>query len=125
MANGLHIILGDEQVKSVFVNVFGGITSCDTIAQGIVSAVETLGGLPKPIVVRLDGNNAEAGHAILAQAAIEGVTMAQTMDGAADAVTAIAEKQPAAAGTADAEGAATGAPSRTTTPTAPTAAQEA
>ncbi|MBF0696644.1 ADP-forming succinate--CoA ligase subunit beta [Actinomyces bowdenii] len=125
MATGLEVVASDPQVRAILVNVFGGITSCDTIAQGIVSAVETLGGLPKPIVVRLDGNNAEAGHAILAQAAIEGVTMAQTMDGAADAVTAIAEKQPAAAGTADAEGAATGAPSRTTTPTAPTAAQEA
>ena len=79
-----------------FLDLGGGssaeITSCDTVAQGIVTAVESLGGLPKPVVVRLDGNNADTGRAILADAAIEGVTVVDTMDGAADVVTAIAEK---------------------------------
>ena len=83
----------------MFVNVFGGITSCDTIAAGIVAAVGSLPDFDRPIVVRLDGNNAETGRAILAEAAIEGVTVVDTMDGAADVVTAIAEQisgQPAA-----------------------------
>ena len=93
MAAGLEIILGDEQVKSVFVNVFGGITACDAVADGIVKALEILGdAATKPLVVRLDGNNAETGRAILAEAAIEGVTVVDTMDGAADVVTAIAQQ---------------------------------
>ena len=92
MATGLEVVASDPQVRAILVNVFGGITSCDTVAQGIVTAVESLGGLPKPVVVRLDGNNADTGRAILADAAIEGVTVVDTMDGAADVVTAIAEK---------------------------------
>lgn len=87
MANGLGIILSDPQVKSVFVNVFGGITSCDAVANGIAKALETLGDAAnKPIVVRLDGNNAAAGHEILAAAAHPLVTLMETMDeGAAKA----------------------------------------
>lgn len=92
MATGLEVVASDPQVRAILVNVFGGITSCDTVAQGIVAAVESLGGLPKPVVVRLDGNNAETGRAILADAAIEGVTVVDTMDGAADVVTTIAEQ---------------------------------
>jgi len=66
MATGLEVVASDPQVRAILVNVFGGITSCDTVAQGIVTAVESLGGLPKPVVVRLDGNNADTGRAILA-----------------------------------------------------------
>ena len=85
MANGLHIILGDAQVKSVFVNVFGGITACDAVANGIVHALELLGSeADKPLVVRLDGNNVDEGHRILAEAAHPLVTIVDTMDGAAD-----------------------------------------
>ena len=63
MAAGLHVILGDSQVKSVFVNVFGGITACDAVANGIVGALKTLGDeANKPLVVRLDGNNVEEGR---------------------------------------------------------------
>lgn len=84
MANGLHIILGDEQVKSVFVNVFGGITSCDAVAHGIVGALDALGDTAtKPLVVRLDGNNVEEGRRILAERAHPLVTIEETMDGAA------------------------------------------
>jgi succinyl-CoA synthetase beta subunit len=84
MANGLHIILGDEQVKSVFVNVFGGITSCDAVANGIVGALNALGDeATKPLVVRLDGNNVEEGRRILAEANHPLVTIEETMDGAA------------------------------------------
>ncbi len=84
MADGLHIILGDEQVKSVFVNVFGGITSCDAVADGIVHALEILGDeATKPLVVRLDGNNVEEGRRILADAGHPLVTVVDTMDGAA------------------------------------------
>jgi succinyl-CoA synthetase beta subunit len=84
MANGLHIILGDEQVKSVFVNVFGGITACDAVANGIVGALKTLGDeATKPLVVRLDGNNVVEGRRILAEAAHPLVTLEDTMDGAA------------------------------------------
>jgi succinyl-CoA synthetase beta subunit len=84
MANGLHIILGDEQVKSVFVNVFGGITACDAVANGIVGALNNLGDeATKPLVVRLDGNNVEEGRRILADANHPLVTIEETMDGAA------------------------------------------
>ncbi|WP_111720656.1 ADP-forming succinate--CoA ligase subunit beta [Homoserinimonas sp. OAct 916] len=87
MANGLDVILGDEQVKSVFVNVFGGITSCDAVAHGIVGALAKLGDAAnKPLVVRLDGNNVEEGRRILNEAAHPLVTLAATMDeGAAKA----------------------------------------
>jgi succinyl-CoA synthetase beta subunit len=84
MANGLEIILSDPAVKSVFVNVFGGITSCDAVANGIVSALGILGDeATKPLVVRLDGNNVEEGRRILAEANHSLVTVVDTMDGAA------------------------------------------
>ena len=84
MANGLDVILHDPQVKSVFVNVFGGITSCIEVANGIVGALETLGAeASKPLVVRLDGNAVEEGRAILAAANHPLVTIVDTMDGAA------------------------------------------
>jgi succinyl-CoA synthetase beta subunit len=85
MANGLSIILSDPAVRSVFVNVFGGITSCDAVANGIVKALEILGDAEtKPLIVRLDGNNVEEGHRILAEAAHPMVTLVDTMDEAAD-----------------------------------------
>ncbi|MGO1509835.1 MAG: ADP-forming succinate--CoA ligase subunit beta [Actinomycetaceae bacterium] len=84
MADGLDVILGDEQVRSVFVNVFGGITACDEVARGIVQALEIIGDqATKPLVVRLDGNNVEEGRAILAEANHHLVTQADTMDGGA------------------------------------------
>ena len=84
MAAGLDVILGDEQVKSVLVNVFGGITACDEVANGIVKALQILGdSASKPLVVRLDGNNVVEGRRILAEAAHPLVTMVETMDGAA------------------------------------------
>jgi succinyl-CoA synthetase beta subunit len=88
MANGLEIILGDPDVRSVFVNVFGGITACDAVANGIVQALGLLAGrgepVTKPIVVRLDGNNAEEGRRILREAALPGLVQVDTMDSAAD-----------------------------------------
>jgi succinyl-CoA synthetase beta subunit len=85
MADGLEIILSDPDVKSVFVNVFGGITSCDAVADGIVQALGMLGdAATKPLVVRLDGNNVDEGHRILSEAALPQVTVVDTMDGAAD-----------------------------------------
>ena len=93
MADGLHIILGDPQVKSVFVNVFGGITSCDEVANGIVHALGLLGDeANKPLVVRLDGNNVDEGRRTLAEAAHPLVTMADTMDGAADRAAELAAR---------------------------------
>jgi succinyl-CoA synthetase beta subunit len=84
MANGLSIILGDPDVRSVFVNVFGGITACDAVANGIVQALEILGSkATKPIVVRLDGNNVAEGRKILNAAAHPLVQQLDTMDGAA------------------------------------------
>jgi succinyl-CoA synthetase beta subunit len=84
MANGLHIILSDPAVKSVFVNVFGGITACDAVANGIVHALQLLGDeATKPLVVRLDGNNVEEGRRILSEANHPLVTLVDTMDGAA------------------------------------------
>jgi len=87
MASGLEIIIGDEQVKSVFVNVFGGITACDAVANGIVHAFELLASRDEhvevPLVVRLDGNNAELGRQILSAADLPGLEQVDTMDGAA------------------------------------------
>ena len=87
MANGLEIVLSDPSVRSVFVNVFGGITSCDAVANGIVSAIAMLeergDHVDRPIVVRLDGNNAIEGRRILEEAAIGVVEQVGTMDGAA------------------------------------------
>lgn len=85
MADGLEIVLGDPDVLSVFVNVFGGITACDQVATGIVQALGMLGSAAaKPLVVRLDGNNVAEGRRILARAAHPLVTMVDTMDAAAD-----------------------------------------
>ena len=84
MANGLSIILGDVDVRSVFVNVFGGITACDAVANGIVQALAMLGDkATKPIVVRLDGNNVELGRKILNEANHPLIQQLDTMDGAA------------------------------------------
>jgi succinyl-CoA synthetase beta subunit len=94
MANGLDVILHDPQVKSVFVNVFGGITACDEVANGIVGALKILGDeAKKPLVVRLDGNNVELGRQILADANHPLVTLAETMDGGADKAAELAHNQ--------------------------------
>jgi len=93
MAAGLDVILGDEQVKSVFVNVFGGITSCDAVATGIVHALAIIGeGATKPLVVRLDGNSVDKGREILAAANHPLVTLAETMDEGADKAAALAAR---------------------------------
>lgn len=84
MAKGLDVILGDEQVRSVFVNVFGGITACDEVAHGIIGALDVLAdAATKPIVVRLDGNKVAEGRALLLEAAHPLVHMVETMDEAA------------------------------------------
>ncbi|YAL82657.1 ADP-forming succinate--CoA ligase subunit beta [Dermacoccaceae bacterium W4C1] len=93
MADGLDVILGDEQVKSVFVNVFGGITACDEVANGIKGALEILGdNATKPLVVRLDGNNVDKGRAILDELNHPLVTQVDTMDGAAAKAAELAAK---------------------------------
>jgi succinyl-CoA synthetase beta subunit len=93
MAAGLDVILGDPQVKSVFVNVFGGITACDAVANGIVQALEMIGNqATKPLVVRLDGNSVEKGREILAAANHPLVTLASTMDEGADMAASLASK---------------------------------
>ena len=99
MANGLDIILGDDQVKSVFVNVFGGITACDEVANGIVAALDILGdAATKPLVVRLDGNNVVEGRRILDEAQHPLVTMVDTMDGAAERAAELASPDAATQG---------------------------
>jgi succinyl-CoA synthetase beta subunit len=94
MANGLEIILSDPDVRSVFVNVFGGITACDAVANGIVQAFELLDqhgeAVTRPIVVRLDGNNAEEGRRILTDAQLPGLQQVDTMDNAARAAAKLA-----------------------------------
>jgi succinyl-CoA synthetase beta subunit len=93
MAAGLDVILNDPQVKSVLVNVFGGITACDAVANGIVGALNTLGDrASKPLVVRLDGNNVEEGRKILSDFNHPLVSLADTMDGGADLAAALANK---------------------------------
>jgi succinyl-CoA synthetase beta subunit len=97
MADGLEIILGDDQVKAVLVNVFGGITSCDAVADGIVQAFALLDqrGEPvnKPVVVRLDGNNAEKGRRILQDAENDVIQLVDTMDDAARRAAQLAAAQ--------------------------------
>jgi succinyl-CoA synthetase beta subunit len=94
MADGLEIVLGDPEVRAVFVNVFGGITACDAVANGIVQAIALLEGkgerVEKPLVVRLDGNNAEEGRRILAEREHEVIELVDTMDGAARRVAELA-----------------------------------
>jgi succinyl-CoA synthetase beta subunit len=93
MAAGLDVILNEPQVKSVFVNVFGGITACDAVANGIVGALDKLGSkASKPLVVRLDGNNVNQGRKILADANHPLVTVVETMDEAADKAAELASK---------------------------------
>ncbi|MDN5896734.1 MAG: succinate--CoA ligase subunit beta, partial [Nocardioides sp.] len=93
MADGLDVILNDEQVKSVFVNVFGGITACDEVANGIKGALEILGDqATKPLVVRLDGNNVDEGRRILNELNHPLVTQVDTMDGAADKAAELAHQ---------------------------------
>ncbi|AWR22102.1 MAG: ADP-forming succinate--CoA ligase subunit beta [Aurantimicrobium sp.] len=93
MAAGLDVILGDAQVRSVFVNVFGGITACDAVANGIVQALATLGSAAnKPLVVRLDGNNVDEGRRILAEANHPLVTLADSMDDGADKAAELAAR---------------------------------
>jgi succinyl-CoA synthetase beta subunit len=102
MANGLEIVLSDPAVRSVLVNVFGGITSCDAVANGIVSAIGMLESrgeqVDRPIVVRLDGNNAAEGRRILEEAAIPVVEQVLTMDGAASRAAELASTELAAMG---------------------------
>ncbi|MFM1952989.1 MAG: succinyl-CoA synthetase subunit beta [Actinomycetota bacterium] len=93
MAAGLDVILGDPQVKSVFVNVFGGITACDAVANGIVQALDIIGDqATKPLVVRLDGNSVEKGREILRAAQHPLVTLAETMDEGADRAAQLASQ---------------------------------
>jgi succinyl-CoA synthetase beta subunit len=96
MADGLEIILGDPSVKSVFVNVFGGITACDAVANGIVQAIALIAehghAIDKPLVVRLDGNNADLGRKILTDANLSVVILEDTMDGAARRAAQLAAK---------------------------------
>ena len=93
MAAGLDVILGDPQVKSVFVNVFGGITACDKVANGIVKALEILGDqASKPLVVRLDGNSVDEGRRILTEANHPLVQLAETMDEGASRAAELAAK---------------------------------
>ena len=94
MANGLEIVLGDPDVKAVFVNVFGGITACDAVANGIVQAIEMLSSrgepITKPIVCRIDGNNAQEGRRILDNSGIALIERVETMDEAAKRVAQLA-----------------------------------
>lgn len=91
MANGLDIVLNDPEVQAVFVNIFGGITSCDAVANGILQAVDQLGErVTKPIVARIDGNNAVEGRAILNKADHEFIELVDTMDAAARRVAELA-----------------------------------
>ncbi|MEU6250842.1 ADP-forming succinate--CoA ligase subunit beta [Glycomyces sp. NPDC047010] len=96
MANGLEVVLSDPQVKAVFVNIFGGITACDEVARGILGALQTLADrgedVTKPLVARIDGNNAEEGRKILADANHPLITVVETMDSAADKAAELANK---------------------------------
>jgi succinyl-CoA synthetase beta subunit len=93
MADGLSIILGDPAVKSVLVNVFGGITACDEVADGIVQALVLLGDTAtKPLVVRLDGNNVVEGRRILSEAGNPLIEQVETMDGAAERAAELAAR---------------------------------
>ena len=95
MANGLDIVLNDPEVKAVFVNVFGGITACDAVANGIIQAVAMLEAngdkVTKPLVCRIDGNNAAEGRRILDESGLSVVERVETMDDAARRVAELAK----------------------------------
>lgn len=95
MANGISVILASRKVRSLLVNIFGGITRCDEVARGVIAAVEQLGGAKVPIVVRLDGTNAEEGRRILREAAVDGITPAETMNEAAQKAVELAKRRKA------------------------------
>ena len=101
MADGLEIVLSDTSVRSVLVNVFGGITACDAVANGILQALALLKErgeeVDKPLVVRLDGNNAEEGRRILADAGLPVVEQVATMDDAARRAAELAAAAPTGA----------------------------
>ena len=84
MAASLRLVLSDERVNSVLINVFGGITQCDLVAQGVLGAMEELGDIDHKLVVRLDGTNAEEGRRILREADHPNVVPAETMGEAAE-----------------------------------------
>jgi succinyl-CoA synthetase beta subunit len=96
MANGISVILASRKVKSLLVNIFGGITRCDEVAKGILAAIDSLGGVKVPMVVRLDGTNAEEGRRILREANHDGVVSAETMNEAAEKAVQLAKKRKSA-----------------------------
>jgi len=95
MANGISVILSSRKVRALLVNIFGGITRCDEVARGIIAAVEQLGGAKVPMVVRLDGTNAEEGREILRAAGVAGVHPAETMNEAAQKAVELAKRRKA------------------------------
>jgi len=91
VVDALEVITGDPQVRSIFFNIFGGLTRCDEVARGILAALER-SEIEVPIVVRLDGNKAEEGRRILVDAALPGLEQVDTMDGAAKRAAELAAK---------------------------------
>lgn len=89
MANALEVINTDEKVRSVLVNIFGGITRCDEVAKGIEEALDRVS-LRFPMVIRLDGTNSAEGHRILDRLASDRVRIEPTMVGAAKVAVALA-----------------------------------
>ena len=89
VTNAFKIILADSNVKGILVNIFGGIMDCDVIAQGIVAACRQVD-LGIPLIVRLEGNNVEAGKATLSQSGVNLIAADDLADAAQKAVAAIA-----------------------------------
>jgi succinyl-CoA synthetase beta subunit len=79
--NGFRIMLGDENVKGILINIFGGILRCDVLAKGVVSAAEKIG-ISVPVVVRMEGTNVEEGRKILADSGLNLITAADMKDAA-------------------------------------------
>jgi succinyl-CoA synthetase beta subunit len=92
LSGALEVIMSDRGVKSILINIFGGITRCDLVAEGIIDALARLD-VGVPIVVRLDGTNAEQGRKMLADAPHPKLTPADTMLGAAERAVELAHSK--------------------------------
>ena len=87
VTEAFKIILSDENVQAVLINIFGGIVRCDLIAEGVIGAVNEVG-VEVPVVVRLEGNNAELGREVLAESGLNIIAATSLTDAAQQVVAA-------------------------------------
>jgi succinyl-CoA synthetase beta subunit len=92
MASGIAFVLSDPQVKTMLINIFGGITRCDDVARGVLGALDEIGEVDQQLVVRLDGTNAEEGRRLLTEADRPNIVTAEKMLDAAERVVELVQQ---------------------------------